>query len=136
MLNEILITGIYSSILCIFFLKSQYISSLFRNTKNNTYLLTAFFGLFIFMSIFNSFNARTNRLNILGNITKNKIFLIIISLVAIIQIIMIYFGGELFRTSGLNIKEFFIMIFISLSVIPIDFIRKIYLKHNNYQTGV
>ncbi len=136
MLNEILITGIYSSILCIFFLKSQYISSLFRNTKNNTYLLTAFFGLFIFMSIFNSFNARTNRLNILGNITKNKIFLIIISLVAIIQIIMIYFGGTLFRTSGLNIKEFFIMIFISLSVIPIDFIRKIYLKHNNYQTGV
>ena len=136
MLNEILITGIYSSILCIIFLKSPYINSLFRQTSDNTYLLTAFFGLFIFISIFNSFNARTNRLNILGNITKNKVFLIIISIVAIIQIIMIYYGGELFRTSGLNIKEFFIMIIISISVIPIDLLRKLYLKHNNYITGV
>ena len=65
MLNEILITGLYSSILCIIFLKSPFISSLFRNTSDNKYLMTAFFGLFIFMSIFNSFNARTDRLNIL-----------------------------------------------------------------------
>ncbi|MBQ6494940.1 MAG: calcium-translocating P-type ATPase, PMCA-type [Bacilli bacterium] len=134
MLNEILITGLYSSILCIMFLKTPLIKNLFRN--NNTYLLTAFFGLFIFMSIFNSFNARTNRLNILGNITKNKVFLAIICLVAFIQIIMIYYGGKLFRTSGLNIKEFIIMIFLSITVIPIDMIRKIYIKKNNYQTGV
>ena len=65
MLNEILITGLYSSILCIIFLRSPFISSLFRNTSDNKYLMTAFFGLFIFMSIFNSFNARTDRLNIL-----------------------------------------------------------------------
>ena len=128
MLNEILITGLYSSILCIFFLKNHLIKNLFRYAPDNTYLMTAFFGLFIFMSIFNSFNARTNRLNILCNITKNKVFLVIIFLIAIIQIIMIYYGGTLFRTSGLNIKELLIMILLSFTVIPIDLLRKIYIK--------
>jgi magnesium-transporting ATPase (P-type) len=136
MLNEILITGLYSSILCIFFLKNHLIKNLFRYAPDNTYLMTAFFGLFIFMSIFNSFNARTNRLNILCNITKNKVFLVIIFLIAIIQIIMIYYGGTLFRTSGLNIKELLIMILLSFTVIPIDLLRKIYIKKNNYQIDI
>ncbi len=134
MLNEILITGTYSSILCIIFLKTPFIKTLFRNS--NTYLMTAFFGLFIFISIFNSFNARTNRLNILGNISKNKVFLIIILLITIIQIIMIYYGGKLFRTSGLNVKEFIIMILLSITVIPIDFLRKLYIKRKNYYTNI
>ena len=136
MLNEILITGIYSSCLCIFFLKSNFIKSLYRTNSTNKYLLTAFFGLFIFISIFNSFNARTNRLNILANITKNKVFLLIILFIALIQIIMIYYGGEVFRTSGLNIKELIIMLSISLTVIPVDFLRKIYIKKNNYQQNL
>ena len=136
MLNEILITGLYSSILCIIFLKSPLIKSFFRTSPNNQYLMTAFFGLFIFMSIFNSFNARTDRLNILGNLTKNKVFIIVTLFIVVIQITMIYYGGTIFRTSGLNIKEFIIMILISLTVIPIDLLRKIILKKNNYQIGV
>lgn len=136
MLNEILITGLYSSLICILFLKNNFIHSLFRNGDNDKYLMTAFFGLFIFMSIFNSFNARTNRLNILSNITKNKVFLIITLFIVVVQILMIYYGGDTFRTSGLNIREFMVMILIALTVIPIDFLRKIFLKRNNYLTGV
>lgn len=136
MLNEILITGLYSSILCIIFLKSSFINSFFRASSSNEYLLTAFFGLFIFMSIFNSFNARTDRLNILNNIMKNKVFLIIIIFIIVVQIMMIYFGGSVFRTSGLNLKEFFIMLLISITVIPVDLVRKIIIKRNNYQIGV
>lgn len=136
MLNEILITGLYSSALCIFFLKSNLIKSFYRPSETNKYLMTAFFGLFIFISIFNSFNARTHRLNILSNIIKNKVFLLIIILIGIIQIIMIYYGGELFRTSGLNIKELLVMLSLSITVIPIDIIRKIFIKKNNYQIGV
>ncbi len=136
MLNEILITGLYSSLICILFLKNDFIHSLFRDGDNDKYLMTAFFGLFIFMSIFNSFNARTNRLNILSNITKNKVFLIITLFIVVVQILMIYYGGDTFRTSGLNIREFMIMVLIALTVIPIDFLRKIFLKRNNYLTGV
>ena len=128
MLNEIFITGLYSSLLCIVFLKSPLIKNLFRASPTNDYLMTAFFGLFIFISIFNSFNARTVRLNILGNITKNKVFILVISFVAIIQISMIYYGGTLFRTSGLNLKEFIIMLLISITVIPFDLVRKLITK--------
>ena len=136
MFNEILVMGIYSSILCIVFLKSNFISSLFRESINNNYLMTAFFGLFIFISIFNSFNARTVRLNILKDIFKNKIFLIIMGFISLVQVVIIYYGGSLFRTSGLNIIEFFIMLFIASSVIPVDIVRKIYLRLSNKEIGV
>ena len=136
MLNEILFTGIYSSLLCIFFLKSKFINSLFRPSPNNIYLMTAFFGLFIFISIFNSFNARTNRLNILSNLIKNRVFIFIISLILVIQLLLIYYGGTIFRTSGLTLKELFIMILISSTVIPVDFIRRYILKKKGINTGI
>ena len=136
MLNEILFTGIYSSLLCVFFLKSKFINSLFRPSADNIYLMTAFFGLFIFMSIFNSFNARTNRLNILANLIKNKVFLFIISCVLLIQLVLIYFGGTIFRTAGLTFGELIIMILISMTVIPVDFLRKYILKKKNMNISV
>ena len=128
MLNEILITGVYSSLLCIVFLKSNIISAFYRGQD---YLMSAFFGLFIFMGIFNSLNARTTRLNLCKGIFKNKVFIIIISLIVIVQIIMIYFGGSLFRTVGLNFQEFALMLILASTVIPIDLIRKIYINRNN-----
>lgn len=131
MFNQILTTGLYSSILCIFFLKSSFINEIFGDD-----LMTAFFGLIIFISIFNSFSARTHRLNILGNITKNKVFIGIISFVVCIQIVLIYKGGELFRTSGLTIDEFIIMMMFALTVIPVDFIRKIIMKYKGMKLGV
>ena len=136
MINEILITGLYSSILCILFLKLSYIHSMYRPEQGNKYLYTAFFGLFIFIDIFNSFNARTNRINILANILKNKIFILIILFIAITQILLIYYGGNLFRTSGLTLKEFKIMIILASSVIPVDWIRKFYLRKKGIKNGV
>ena len=128
MIHEIVFIGVYSSLLCIFFLKSPYIHSFFRTDINDKYFLTAFFGLFIFISIFNSFNARTSRLNIFANLFKNKMFLIVILFIVVVQFILIYYGGELFRTVGLSFKEIEIMLFCAFSVIPAELFRKIYLK--------
>ena len=136
MINEIFITGLYSSLICIVFLKLPVIRSLFRYDINDKYLYTAFFGLFIFIDIFNSFNARTHRLNLLANIYKNKVFLVIIAFIVAVQVILIYYGGELFRTSGLTLFEFEIMILFAFSVIPFDWGRKIYLKRRNKNIGV
>ena len=136
MIGEILFTGLFSSLLCIFFLKSSWIHSLYRTGESNQYLMTAFFGLFIFIGIFNSFNARTERLNLIANLSKNKIFMIVILFILIVQILLIYFGGSLFRTSGLTFKEFEIMIILALSVVPIDWFRKIYLRHKGVIGGV
>ena len=131
MLNQILVTGLFSACLCIFFLKSSITNNIFKDD-----ILTAFFGLIIFISIFNSFSARTYRLNILANITKNKVFIGVITFVFLMQIYLIYRGGAVFRTSGLSIKEFIIMFIFSLLVIPVDFIRKIILKSRGIQLGV
>ena len=124
MVSQILVTGIYSSIICIFFMKSSIINNIYTPISK----LTAFFGLLIFISIFNALSARTNRLNIIANINKNKVFIAIIGFITIVQIFIIYKGGDLFRTHGLNMKEFIIMFILSISVLPVDFIRKIIIK--------
>ena len=136
MKDEIIFTGAYSALMCIFFLKSPLIHSIFRDSSDNKYLMTAFFGLFIFMGIFNSFNARTHRLNLLANLSKNKVFLIVILFILIVQIYLIYYGGDLFRAYGLNPIEFEIMLLLSLTVVPIDWLRKIYLRRKGEIGGV
>ena len=136
MFNEILFTGLYSAILCILFLKVPIFHKLYRITSTDKYFMTAFFALLIFIDVFNAFNARTHRLNILSNLSKNKIFIIIISFIVIIQIIMIYYGGSTFRTSGLTIKELIITIFLAFTVIPVDNLRKLVLRKKGIKGGV
>ena len=136
MWHEIIFTGIYSSLLCILFLKLPIISKIFRDGQNNEYLMSAFFGLFIFIGIFNCFNARTHRLNLFAHLYKNKPFVAVILFIVIIQILLIYYGGNLFRTVGLNLKEFQFMILLAFSVIPVDWCRKIYLRMNGIKGGV
>ncbi len=134
MKDEILFTGIYSTLICILFLKLPIFHQLFRNGEQ--YILTAFFGLFIFISIFNSFNARTHRLNLLSNLKTNKTFIVIIAFIFVVQVLLIYFGGELFRTSGLTFLEFQIMFLLSFTVVPVDFLRKLYLRKKGIIGGV
>ena len=136
MKGEIIFTGTFSAVMCIVFLKFPLIHSIFRDSKSDKYLLTAFFGLFIFMGIFNSFNARTNRLNLCSHLIENKVFLAVIIFILIIQIYLIYYGGNIFRTYGLNLVEFETMIILSMTVIPIDFLRKLYLRKQGIIGGV
>ena len=128
MIHEIVFIGLYSFGLCLFFLKSPFIHSFFRPESHDLYFLTAFFGLFIFMSIFNSLNARTSRLNIFANLYRNKVFMAITLLIIVVQMLLIYFGGDLFRTAGLSLMEVEIMLSCAFTVIPAEFIRKFYLK--------
>ena len=124
MYQEIFIAGIYSSLLGLFFLKSSFVSNIIRYSADNRYLYTAYFSLFVFIGIVNAFNSRTTRLNIFANLWRNKHFIVIFSLIIIIQLYLIYYGGSLFRTYGLTLKELLFTISLSLTIIPIDFIRK------------
>ena len=128
MYTEVLLTGLYSSIISIYFLISKYIKGLFRYNKDNIYLMTGFFALFIFMGIFNAFNARTTRLNILNNLFKNKVFILLFFCISVVQVYLIYYGGSLFRTYGLNFRELSIVLLLSISIIPLDLLRKILFK--------
>ena len=136
MVHEIFFTGAYSSLLCILFLKLPIFKEIYHNNISNEHLLTAFFGLFIFVAIFNSFNARTHRLNLLSNLTKNKVFILITLFIIFVQLYLIYFGGHLFRTTGLSFLELEIMIILAFTVVPVDFIRKIFLRKKGIIGGV
>lgn len=132
MYGQIIFTGLYSALICLLFLKLPLIQNFIRSDINSKYLMTAYFALFIFIGIFNAFNARTSRINILANIKKNKVFVIIIGFIFLVQIYLIYFGGNLFRTYGLTLNEFLLVIILSFSVVPFDMFRKFLIKdHKN-----
>ena len=131
MFKEILFTGLYTSLLGIFFLKSNFIYSFIRYSNDYRYLYTAYFAFFIFSALFNALNARTTRLNILANISKNQPFIFIFAGITIVQIYLIYYGGDLFRTYGLTVKELLFVILLSLSVIPFDWLRKLLISKDS-----
>ena len=125
MINQIAILGGFTVTLCMAFLLTPAITAHFRNSENSICLLTAFFALFIFTSVFNCFNARTDRLKIFSGLSKNKIFVFIMLLVCAIQILFVYLGGSVLRTVPLTAEELGFTLLLSLSVFPVELLRKI-----------
>lgn len=136
MYSEIIWTGLYCALLCILFLKLPIVKSLIRVGEHSKYLMTAYFAMFIFMGIFNAFNARTSRINVFANLSKNKVFVGIFTFIFIAQIYIIYNGGTIFRTYGLELKELIIVFALALTVFPVDWLRKYILKKKHIAIGV
>lgn len=128
MYSEIIWTGVYCALLCILFLKLPIFKTLIRTGENSKYLMTAYFAMFIFMGIFNAFNARTVRINTFDNLSKNKVFIGIFGFIFIAQVWIIYNGGDIFRTYGLKINELILVLLLALTVFPVDWFRKYILK--------
>lgn len=128
MYSEIIWTGVYCALLCILFLKLPIFKTLIRTGENSKYLMTAYFAMFIFMGIFNAFNARTVRINTFANLSKNKVFIGIFGFIFIAQVWIIYNGGDIFRTYGLKINELILVLLLALTVFPVDWFRKYILK--------
>ncbi|MFI3260468.1 MAG: calcium-translocating P-type ATPase, PMCA-type [bacterium] len=135
MISQIICSSLCTSVICMLFLKLDIIKNFF-NDPSNLILYTGYFALFIFLGIFNAFNARTHRINIFANLLKNKVFTLVFLFIFIAQIFIIYNGGQVFRTYGLEFKELMLVLSISLIVFPIDFIRKSILKSKGLNTGV
>jgi calcium-translocating P-type ATPase len=118
--------GLYVAFLC-----SPSILRHFRSSNDDIYILTAFFALFIFTSVFHCFNCRTDRLNVCAGLYKNRAFIVIISLVMIIQLAFVYLGGALLRTAPLLRGELLLTLALALSVIPAELLRKLILRFLN-----
>lgn len=128
MMMQISLMGGYTILLCSLFLKLDGVRAHFRYGEDPIYFMTAFFALFIFCGIFNSFNARTPRLNLLAHLGKNRSFVCIMGAVVVVQILLIYFGGTLFRTAALTSRELGIAVLLAATVLPMDLIRKLILR--------
>lgn len=125
MINQIVVLGLSTVSLYLFFLLSPTVSQRFRAGEGDIYLLTAFFALFIFTSVFNCFNARTDRLKLFSGLSKNAVFIGIMLLISVVQIAFIYLGGIVLRTAPLTAEELGFTLILSLSVFVFDFARKI-----------
>ena len=132
MFNEIISSSIYTLTISLLFLKLPFIKYII----SDNHLMTSFFSLFIFIAVFNSFNARTHRLNILAHLKENKVFILIIIFIIIVQISIIYSGITLFQTKPLYIKELIFILILSLGIIPFDFLRKYISKKLRGDFGV
>ena len=128
MISQIALSGIFTVGLFIAFLLSPAITSKFRTSADNAYLLSAFFALFIFASVFHCFNARTDRMFLFNKISKNKAFIFIMALILTVQILFIYLGGSVLRTVPLTFDELKITLLLALSVFPADLLRKLFLR--------
>ena len=128
MISQIALSGIFTIALFIAFLLSPSITSKFRTSADNAYLLSAFFALFIFASVFHCFNARTDRMFLLNKLSKNKPFIFIMALILTVQILFIYLGGQVLRTVPLTFNELKITLLLALLVFPADLLRKLFLR--------
>ena len=88
------------------------------------FLLTAYFCFFILISVCNSLNVRTEKLNVFEHIGENPNYFRIMGLIVLIQVGLTYIGGEIFNCYGLNVMEWVMVIVLSISIIPVDLIRK------------
>ena len=92
--------------------------------ETHMFLHTAYFAFFIFIAVFNAFNARTDRVNLFDNLGRNKGFLTVFGIIAVVQILMTYLGGAILSGYGLNVTEWLMVLVMAISIIPIDLIRK------------
>ncbi|MCB1776916.1 MAG: calcium-translocating P-type ATPase, PMCA-type, partial [Candidatus Competibacteraceae bacterium] len=135
MWSSILINGGVIAFLSIVFLTSGFTQELFSGGHEvgsdaaQAKFLTAFFAFFVFIQVFNTFNARTQGLNLLEHLLDNRLFSIIIPAIMIIQVIFITYGGEILRTVGLSLQEWIYVLLLAIVIIPVDLIRKIARNH-------
>ena len=88
-------------------------------------MVTTFtFTVFIYAIIFNSLNTRSTGLNVFEHISENKKFSIVMISIAIVQSLIIQFGGQVFNTVPMDIEHYIVALAIAVLIIPIDFIRK------------
>ncbi|MBQ4575442.1 MAG: calcium-translocating P-type ATPase, PMCA-type [Clostridia bacterium] len=130
MTRQIIHDGVFTIGLSLFYLLSPLTRAYFEYEQDILRFMTGFFALFIFSSVLNCFNTRTERLNLLSGLGKNRPFCVIIIFIMLVELILIYFGGSMFRTDGLTLKELGMVLMLAVSVIPADLIRKIFLRLN------
>ena len=129
MWSEIIVGSLWIFLLSMGMLVLHEADAFFRDDPANKYMLTGYFAFFIFISVFNAFNARTEKMNLFDNIKGNSGFLKILSLIIVVQICMTYFGGNILRCYGLMATEWLFILVLAFTIVPIDLIRKLFYRN-------
>ncbi|MBQ1233596.1 MAG: cation-transporting P-type ATPase, partial [Clostridia bacterium] len=135
MIFQIVWQGLATVGVCLCMLIVPAVTDRFRAAPDDIYLLTAFFALFICMSVCNCFGARTDRLRLFAGIGKNPGFIGIMLAVTAIQIAFVYLGGSVLRTAPLSLAELGFTFSLALLAIPTEMLRKIVWRLCGKKTG-
>ena len=90
---------------------------------------TFMFSFFIYSVIFNSFNTRSSGYNLLEHVGENKKFLIVMGSIAVVQTLIIQFGGEVFSTVPMSLNHFLLALLLAFLIIPVDMVKKTFLRN-------
>ena len=88
-------------------------------------VLTFMFTFFIYAVIFNSLNTRSHGFNVLEHIGQNKKFIYVMTSIAVVQSVIIEFGGHVFSTVPLDLKHFGMALVLAFLIVPVDMTRKL-----------
>ena len=67
-------------------------------------------------------------MNLFSSIGRNKPFMFIMSFILCVQLAMLYFGGELFRTVPPSAGDLALVALLAMTVLPVDFIRRCFFR--------
>ena len=131
MKSAIGVASVFITFVCLAILKNVVgIQDFITNGTGNFEMVTTFtFTVFIYAVIFNSLNTRSNSFNIFEHIGENKKFSIVMISIAVVQTLIIQFGGKVFNTVPMDIQHYIIALLIAVLIIPADFIRKALTKN-------
>jgi Ca2+-transporting ATPase len=124
MMRGILFFGLLIFFVGLAFLK--YEDLLNSESGMSTYHLSIFFTLFVMMQVWNLFNARALGASYspFGRLKGNKTFVAIISIIVLLQIIIVNFGGAVFRTEPFGILIWIMIMVVSfLLIIPFGMVK-------------
>ncbi len=131
MWSAVLVNASFIAALSIFFLTSDLTHVWFSDghtvgsPEAEKSFLTAFFAFFVFAQIFNTFNARTQGLNLFEHLLDNRLFMIVIPGIMVLQIVFTTFGGDILRAYGLSLNEWMLALLLAALIVPVDLLRKI-----------
>lgn len=126
MIRKTLIMGVYTVFLSTAFLYSPRLRDFYGFENDPRPMLTAFFALFIFCGILICFTARSDDGGLFSGIGSNRMFIVIMSVIATVQMLMLYFGGATFRCVPLSFGQLLPVILLSLTIFPVDWFRRVF----------
>ena len=132
MMAQILIMGLWLTVVSFVYLKAPFFKNLFGSEEQH---LTGYFVLFIISALFNGFNVRDDGFGIFKGLDENTGFLkvffgIILVQAAIVNAALVPLApfkviGEMFSCVPFGIKGWIAVIILGATMIPVDMLRKL-----------
>ena len=145
MMAQILTMGLWLTVVSFVYLKTPFIAELFGgwakdsagnvlNGVPNAQHLTGYFVLFIVSALCNGFNVRDDGFGIFKGLDQNKGFLKVFFLIILVQFVIVNAAliplpvftwiGNMFSCSPFGIAGWAVVIILSITMIPVDLVRK------------